>query len=174
MNAIHPYRRLIGYCVVAVLAIASGGVFAAASDGFEREHFEGLTGTWRVQVTTYNCETGVANPSFSSFLTFDVFGTLTGTTANPVFLPGQRSPDHGVWKKVGRNYFTAATEAFIEFSTPAASPTPHLVRGSQRIEQSIELTGKDSFRSEASLTFLDAGGSIVLSGCAWATAQRFQ
>jgi hypothetical protein len=135
---------------------------------------EGLTGTWRVQVTTYNCKSGATNPPFSSFLTFDSDGSLIGTTSNAVFLPGQRSSDHGVWKRLGGNYFSAESEAFIQFSTPAGSPTPPLVRGVQRIEQGIEMTGRDSFRSEATLTFFDAGGSVVLSGCATATAHRFR
>jgi hypothetical protein len=175
MKVVHMGKGLMGklFWGSAAIALASGAC-AGSSDGFERSHFEELTGTWRVEVTTYNCETGVTNTPFVSLLTFGAFGTLTGTTANPVFLPGQRSPDHGAWKRTGRDYFTASTEAFIEFSTPPGSPTPPLVRGSQRIEQSIELNGKDSFRSDATLTFLDAGGSVVLTGCATANATRFR
>jgi hypothetical protein len=156
----------------ASLCLVSGASANAREDA-GNWHFEGLAGTWRVQVTTYNCKTGVTNPPFSSFLTFDAAGTLIGTTANAVFLPGQRSPDHGVWKRIGWNYFSATSEAFIQFPTPASSPTPPLVRGVQRIEQGIELTGRDSFQSEATLTFFDEGGSVVLSGCARASAQRF-
>ena len=168
-------QKLLGRCVGGAAAIMlAASALAGSPERFEHAHFEGITGTWQVEVTTYNCETGVANPPFTSLLTFDAFGTLTGTTANPVFAPGQRSPDHGIWKRVGRNAFTAVTEAFIEFSTPTTSPGPHFVRGSQRIEQSIELTGSDSFQSDASLTFLDGGGTIVVSGCAWATAKRFR
>jgi hypothetical protein len=168
-------HKLLGFCLGGSAAIVlAANALAGPPDRFDHPRFEGITGTWQVEVTTYNCETGVRNPPFFSLLTFDAFGTLTGTTANPVFAPGQRSPDHGIWKRAGRNTFTAVTEAFVEFSTPATSPPPHFVRGSQRIEQSIEMTGYDSFQSDASLTFLDAGGSIVLSGCAWATARRFQ
>jgi hypothetical protein len=175
MKNIQHYRRLIGtFLCAATMTMVASEAFAGSMDGFEHGRFEGLTGTWRVEVTTYNCKTGVANAPFTSFLTFEASGTLTGTTANSVFLPGQRSTDHGVWKRAGRNYFMAASEAFIEFSTPTTAPTPSLVRGSQRIEQSIELTGADSFRSDATLTFRDVGGTVVLSGCAWATAQRFQ
>ena len=169
------FHELLGPCLGGAAAIMlSANALAGSPERFERAHFEAITGTWQVEVTTYNCETGVANTPFTSLLTFDAFGTLTGTTANPVFAPGQRSPDHGIWKRVGRNAFTAVTEAFIEFSTPTTSPGPHFVRGSQRIEQSIEVTGSDSFQSDASLTFLDAGGTVVLAGCAWAKAKRFQ
>src|SRR3954447_11459555 len=57
-----------------------------------------LAGTWRVEVRQSNCVTGEKGPAFRSFLTFDGTGTLTGTTAAPAFLPGQRSPDHGIWR----------------------------------------------------------------------------
>jgi hypothetical protein len=175
LKNIQHSRRLTGnFLWGATAVLITSGAVAGPMEGFEHGRLEGLTGTWRVEVTTYNCKTGVANAPFASLLTFDASGTLTGTTANAVFLPGQRSSDHGVWRRAGRNYFTAASEAFIEFSTPPTAPTPPLVRGSQRIEQSIELTGPDSFRSDATLTFRDVGGTVVLSGCAWATAQRFQ
>jgi hypothetical protein len=157
-----------------VIASLAAPILANATDGSQKWGFEGLTGTWRVQVKTYDCRSGVENPPFSSFLTFDSGGSVTGTTSNAAFLPGQRSSDHGIWKRVGGNYFIATSEAFIQFSTPAGSPTPPLVRGVQRIEQGIELTGRDSFRSEATLTFFDAGGSVVLAGCATASAHRFR
>jgi hypothetical protein len=171
MSSANRQSRRCGGIVIVSLALP---VFGNALEDSHHLGFEGLTGTWRVQVTTYNCKSGVTNPPFSSFLTFDSDGSLTGTTSNAVFLPGQRSSDHGVWRRVGGNYFSAASEAFIQFSTPAGSPTPPLVRGVQRIEQGIELTGRDSFRSEATLTFFDASGSVVLSGCATASAHRFR
>lgn len=167
--------KVLGHCLGGSAAIMlAATAIAGTPERFDHGNFEGITGTWQVEVTTYNCDTGVANPAFTSLLTFDASGTMTGTTANPIFAPGQRSPDHGVWKRAGRNAFTAVTEAFIEFSTPITSPGPRFIRGSQRIEQSIEVTGSDSFHSDASLTFLDAAGTVLTSGCAWATAKRFQ
>src|ERR1017187_9170532 len=52
----------------------------------------GLEGTWRVTVTQKVCATGAQiGLPFHSLLTFARGGTLTGTTASPAFLPGQRS-----------------------------------------------------------------------------------
>ena len=164
-----PRIAAISLLILLATVVASASS-ARASDMREGR---GLTGTWRVQVTTYNCKTGVTNPPFASVLTFDAFGTLTGTTANAVFLPGQRSADHGVWTRLGSNYFSAASEAYIQFSTPATSPPPRFARGVQRIEQGIELTGRDSFSSEATLTFFDEGGTVLLTGCAKAIGERF-
>ncbi len=72
----HSYKRGTGNTLRRALLIAAAVVAstaavasAAARGGFEHERPEGLTGTWRVQVTTYNCHTGAANATFASFLT---------------------------------------------------------------------------------------------------------
>src|ERR1700730_4806991 len=67
----------------------------------------GLEGTWRVQVTQYNCATGATRPPFWSLLSFARGGTLTETTSAPAFLPGQRTPGHGVWSSIGQNTYSA-------------------------------------------------------------------
>ena len=57
-----------------------------------------LEGTWWVQVTALtDCVSHVPLMSFTALLTFAKGGTMTGTTTNPAFAIGQRSPDHGVW-----------------------------------------------------------------------------
>jgi len=130
----------------------------------------GLTGSWRVTVTTYNCSTLVANPSFKSYVTFNFDGTMTETTSAPMFQPGQRSSGHGYWERAGRNFFHAVSEAFIQFST--APPLPPLKRGYQRIEQGIEFTDHNHFTSDATATFFDDAGVVVVSLCASATGER--
>jgi hypothetical protein len=181
-NASHPSRTIRFAALAASLYSCLGSTFAADRhvesrderfDSISQSHGS-LVGTWRVQVTTFNCNTGAENPPFASLLTFAAHGTLTGTTANPIFLAGQRSGDHGVWQHLGKNYYAANTEAFIEFSSAAATGRPSLVRGSQQIEQSIELTGPDNFTSDATLIFLDASGTVVGTGCARAGATRLR
>jgi hypothetical protein len=131
----------------------------------------GLTGTWRVTVTTYNCSTLVQNPSFQSFLTFSLDGTLVETTSAPMFQPGQRSSGHGFWERTGRNFYHAVSEAFIQFgSTPPMGPP--LKRGYQRIEQGISFTDRNHFSSDATATFFDETGAVVVSLCASAAAER--
>ena len=144
-----------------------------AHDAQSWSPIEHLVGTWRVQVTTFNCNNGVENPPFSSLLTFGAKGTLTGTTGNPIFLAGQRSSDYGIWRRVGESSFTASTEAFIEFSSTASPGHPPLARGKQLLEQVIEMTGPDSFTSDATLTFFDESNTEILTGCAKASATRF-
>ena len=154
-------------------ALVLGTVVAAPpADAHGPQPSYALAGTWRVTVATYNCTTLVANPSFVSYLTFGADGSLVETTANAAFQPGQRSAGHGFWERVGHNYYRAVSEAFIQFTTTA--PLPPFVRGSQRIEQGIQMTGRNKFETDATLTFFDTAGTVLVSGCARATGQRME
>ncbi len=131
-----------------------------------------LTGTWRVAVTTFNCTTLVESPAFTSYLTFGADGTLVETTGNALFQPGQRSSGHGFWERTGRHYFRAVSEAFIQFST--APPLPALSRGSQRIDQGIHVINRNHFESDATVTFFNTAGAVLVSGCARAKGERLE
>jgi hypothetical protein len=130
----------------------------------------GLQGTWHVTVSLVNCSTGQnLGPSFSSLLLFARGGTLTGTTRNPFFQPGQRSDDFGIWWQTGTNAYSADSEAFILFTN---STPPIFQSGTQRITQAITVNG-DTFESVAITRFYDTNGSLLSTGCAHATATRY-
>jgi hypothetical protein len=132
----------------------------------------GIEGTWRVTVTQKVCATGVQiGLPFESLLTFTRGGTMTGTTANAAFLPGQRSGDYGVWSPATGHGFSAAEEAFVLFS---GGP---FTQGSQVISHSISLTnGGNGFNDVASVQFYDVNGNPLLPapGCATAVGQRLR
>lgn len=137
----------------------------------------GLTGVWRVTVTPYDCATGTPITTFESMLTLARGGTVSGTTSGLQYAPGQRTPDHGVWRhKEGRRYH-AVSEAYILFDSPAGSPVP-LHRSSQRITQSITFDEDqpDTFTSRATLQYIGLGGGrpVLATGCAKAVAKRFE
>ena len=169
---------------LAVLAVTASLVLLptqnvkAASGPPQRAIFPGtLVGTWSVQVQLYNCDTEqpMGNP-FSSFLTFDVGGTMTETTTNPAFGIGQRGPGHGIWRpEPGPNY-KAKDVSFINYTTPAMPPaSPGFTAGTQTITQDIAFKhGPDQFTSDARIEFADATGAVYRSGCASAVAQRFK
>ena len=122
-----------------------------------------IEGTWRVQVTQRNCQTGAEIRKFPAMLTFGVGGTLTGTST--VVPPSARSGDHGIWEFNGNGRYAATSEAFL-FSGGAWVQT-------QRITQAITLSqDADTFYSEAHTEFFDTAGNLVLSGCATAVATR--
>jgi hypothetical protein len=135
-----------------------------------------LRGTWVVQVRLLtSCAGGSELPPFWSLLTFASGGTVSGTTMNQAFAPGQRSPDHGTWARTRGRDYTASSLAFINFTTPPSPPvSPGFQNGAQRIDQAITLADDDMFTSDAKVTFFDATGQAYRQGCAVATGYRYE
>jgi hypothetical protein len=129
-----------------------------------------LEGTWVVTVTQQACPNGPAiAPAFKSLLTFNAGGTMTETTDNPMFFPALRGPGHGVWNHTGQHTYSADTEAFVTLNGAIAKI--------QKISQTIEI-GDDPNQfttTGASVQFFDPNsGTLLMSGCATATGQRFE
>ena len=125
-----------------------------------------LEGTWRVQVTLRNCQTGVPLRTFPALLTFARGGTLTETTT--AFSPAMRSPGHGFWNHTRGRSFLAASDAFL--FNPAG-----LWTGTQRITQGIEIgSDPDQLESTASVEIFDTLGNLTATGCATAVASRME
>ena len=158
--------------MAAALALGLGSAPARAHERSPRT----LDGTWRMDVTTRSCATGVPLLSFRAYLTFARGGTMTGTTSAPLFKPGQRTSDHGVWRRTGGHNYETASEAFILFDSPASPPAPALTRGWQRIEQQITIDEHDGdlLQSDARVEFYDMAGSQLFTGCATAVGRRFE
>jgi hypothetical protein len=130
-----------------------------------------LEGNWQVRITPYLCGSNpiVSLPQFAfdSLMTFATGGTMTETTANPSFQPGQRSIGQGNWSRVERRSYDAVFQAFVQFTGG------NYTRGTQRVEQEIDLVDADHWQSTAVVTFRNAqGDSIPPSGCATAEAVR--
>ncbi|HZF15582.1 MAG TPA: hypothetical protein VE046_06535 [Steroidobacteraceae bacterium] len=164
-------KTLLKILAVALGLVSIGAQAHAPARVYDPSPITGLTGTWRVTVSTYDCATLVQNPSFKSLLTFNIDGTMIETTSAPLFQPGQRTSGYGYWYKTGRNFYRAVSEAFIQFSTPPVMGPP-LSRGSQRIEQGIEFQDRNHWTSEATTSFSDESGTVVLAFCAAATGER--
>lgn len=157
--------------LAAALGLVSIGAQAhAPARVYDPSPVAGLTGTWRITVTTYDCATLVQNPPFKSFITYNIDGTMIESTSAPLFQPGQRSAGFGFWERTGRNAFRAVSEAFIQFDSPPMGPP--IKRGSQRIEQGIEFQDRNHWTSEATTAFSDVNGTVVLAFCASATGER--
>lgn len=136
-----------------------------------------LVGTWRVKVQLYDCatEAPIGIP-FASLLTFNLGGSMAGSTTNPGFAVGQRGPDHGIWSYQGRGTYRAKSVALLNFTTPPNPPfNPGFLAGTQTITQVIEFNhGPDAFTSDAITEFFDVAGQSYRQGCASAVGQRFQ
>jgi hypothetical protein len=161
--------KQFGRAATAFLAgalVLGAGITASAQSEQSRD---GLKGTWRVQVTQYDCSTGATRPPFWSLVSFARGGTLTETTSAPAFLPGQRTPGYGVWSSIDEDRYSAVSEAFILFDSP--TNPPGLKTGTQKILQAIVLIDENHFSSVASVKFFNADGTTV-TGCAKAAGTR--
>jgi hypothetical protein len=128
-----------------------------------------LEGSWTVQVTQRDCNSGAAlGTPFLSLLTFGRGGTLLETTENPMFYPAVRGPGHGVWSHTGYRTFRALSTAFITSSGVLAK--------TQTITQTIEMgDNPDTFTTtSASVVFVPAAPGPTITGCATATAKRIE
>ena len=155
------------FCIVMAVGFSSLVIARQSDSNAARESPGGkIEGTWRVQVTQRNCQTGAELRTFPAMLTFAQGGTLTGTTtAFPVSL---RSPDHGIWSHNGGSTYRAVSEAF-QFNPAGAWVA------TQRITQSIELAANsNTFNSNAAVEFFDALGNSTGTGCATAVATRME
>ena len=125
-----------------------------------------LEGTWQVQVTLQNCQTGAALRTAPALLTFAEGGTLVETTT--VFSSAQRSPGHGFWEHMGGKTFKAVSKAFI-FNPDGTWA------GTQTLTQAIEFgDDPDVFNSNATTEIVAPNGNVILSGCATAVAHRME
>ena len=158
-----------GLIVGTALLLGSIGVAWAEGPNYGRSP-AALEGTWDVVITPYACSNAnVTFPSFRSRLMFNAGGTMVESPFNPSFQPGQRSPGLGTWERTGQESYRAVFEAFVYFTT-----LPSYIRGVQRVDQGIEMQGKDRWTSSALVTTADEAGTPFRSGCMTAEATRQQ
>ena len=153
----------VGACALSLAKIA-----AAQTEDWDDEA-RSIEGSWTVQVTQVNCQTGDALGSpFYSMLTFSRGGTLVETTANPMFFPAVRGPGHGIWSHGYDHSFKAVSVAFITLNGA-------LVK-TQTIRQTIKMADDpDTFKTtSATVLIVPAGGGSNISGCATATGTRIK
>jgi hypothetical protein len=145
---------------------SKGATGTQDQDDSSQSRAKRIEGTWRVNVTQRNCQTGAVLRTFPAMLTFAQGGTLTGTTT--AFPPSSRGPDHGVWSHAGGLRYAAVSEAF-HFNPAGAWVS------TQRITQAIQLgPDGDIFTSDASVEFFDTLGNTTATGCATAVATRME
>jgi len=173
-HSLKPFQPIV---VVLAAALVFGSSLRSSAQDSRDSASRSLQGTWWVQVTALtDCVSRTPLISFAALLTFADGGTMTGTTTNPGFAIGQRTPDHGVWaRRHAPHTFGASSVALILFTTAPNLPmTPGFQAGSQRLDQAITLTDPDHFTSEAVTTFFDAAGQKYRQGCATALGERFE
>jgi hypothetical protein len=115
----------------------------------------GLQGTWRVQLTVRNCQTGMALRTFPALFTFAKGGTLSVTTAGQP--PALSTTGLGVWRHTDRHGYSAVSEAFVFDAAGVWTQT-------QRLTRAIEIgNNEDEFTDTVSLQILDTNGNVIVT-----------
>jgi hypothetical protein len=148
-----------------LLFSGSGSTVRAHSEGDESQN--GLQGTWHLQLTVRDCQTGqVLRPPFPALFTFNKGGTLAATTAGQ--LPSLFTPALGVWRHIDDHTYSAVSEQFV-FSPAGAFIQVH------RLTRNIEIgNNPDEFTDTVKLEIFNPTGNLIATGCATSTATRFE
>ena len=163
-------KRFTAFGVTAALVLAGmlvlGSGLTARARAQDAGSQNGLQGTWRVQVTVHDCQTGQALRTFPALFAFAKGGTLTATTAGQ--LPSLSTPNLGVWRHTYGHTYSAVSEAFV-FSPAGAWTQTH------RLTRVIEI-GNDAneFTDTVALQIFDTNGNLIVTGCATSVGSRFE
>lgn len=147
------------------LAISILTTFAQAS-GAGQAGGGRLAGTWDVQVTLRDCQSGAEIRTFKSLTTFMSGGTLLDSTSGiPQAL---KTPGHGVWGHVGEQAYRFS---FQSFSFDQAGN----FTGWTKIAHEANLNSKgDAYTSAGTAEVYGPGGNLLFTGCSTTTATRFE
>jgi hypothetical protein len=157
-------KSVIGLVLLAVVSAAGAVVLTSTAEVRASKASRRLEGTWLVDVTITNCDTGDALRHFPALLTFAQGGTLTETTSG--FPPAARTAGHGFWDVTPGGGYTASSSAFL--FAPDGTFT-----GTQTLVQTIEIgSDPNTFTSTATNTIVNPAGVTVATGCATAVAHR--
>jgi hypothetical protein len=158
------FGRTVALVLAAMLVLGSG--LTARAQAANAGSYNGLEGTWHVQVTVSDCQTGVVLRSFPALFAFAKGGTVTNTTAGQ--FPALFTPGFGVWQHTTGHSYSAVTEAFV-FSTAGVWIQTN------RFTRSIQLDGDaDEFTDTIKLEILDTSRNVIGTGCGTSVATRFK
>ena len=124
-----------------------------------------LEGTWDVQVSIIDCQSGNVIRTFPSLTQFMARGTLIDSTSGiPQAL---KTPGEGVWSRTGGNIYSFR---FKSFSFDAQG----VFTGWTIIQQDATLdpTG-NSYTSSGTSEIYNASGVLIATGCSTTVAARF-
>lgn len=126
---------------------------------------QGLVGSWNLQVTLRDCQSGTPLVTFPAMNTYNQGGTMQQTA-----IPGPEGtalPGHGAWKhETGRNY-SGAFQFFV------LNPDGTFGRVIVRSAITLGLDG-NSYTSTDTAEILNANGDLLFRSCSTTTATRFQ
>jgi hypothetical protein len=146
-----------------VLAVMFGSTATQAAQSGDAEQ---LAGTWQIEATQRNCQTGAAIRTFPVLNIFVPGGSWLGASASAS--PALVSNAYGVWQHMGGPNFTT-TAVVLRFNPDGT------YAGTLKLTRTIVL-GPDAneFTSTDANEILDLSGTVIGTGCATATGRRLE
>ena len=151
--------------VIAGLLVLGSGLTATAQSR-DNGSPNGLQGTWRVQLTVIDCQTGQVLRTFPTLFAFAKGGTLTVTTAGQ--FPALNTTGLGIWKHTKGHSYSAVSESFIFSPDGAWTSTSRLTRA---IEVSNDA---DKFTDAVTVQIFDTSGNQLVEGCGTSAGSRMK
>ena len=154
--------KSIGVLALAVSMFAMNApVLVSGQDGGGR-----LEGTWNVQVTLRNCQTGAEIRTFPSLTTFMAGGiTLDSSSGIP---QAQKTPGHGVWSHVSGNIYR------FRFKSFSFDPSGNFTGWTKIAHEATLGSNAAEYTSTGTAEFYNASGTLLFGGCSTTTATRFE
>ena len=157
--------KAIGVASLAMLVLAvlaQVGAFAQVQKGNE----QGLVGSWDLQVTLRDCDTGTALVSFPAMNTYNQGGTTQQSAVpNPQF---RDLPGHGAWHhQTGRDYLGAFQ--FFSLNLDGTFAGRVIVRSAITLGK-----GGNDYTSTDTAEVFAPNGILITRGCSTSTATRFE
>jgi hypothetical protein len=161
--------KAIGGASLAILMLAGfAQVWVSAQDKSSEllQNEQGLVGSWNLQVTLRDCNSGFPFVTFAAMNTYNQGGTTQQTA-----IPGPEGPalpGHGIWRhQTGRRYSGA-------FQFFGLNPDPTLTR--RIIVRSAINLSRDgnSYTSTDTAEILNLNGDLLDRACSTTTATRFE
>jgi hypothetical protein len=157
--------KAVGGAFLAILVLAVFAPVRVPAQG-QNQNEPTLVGSWNVQVTLRDCQSGTPFVSFPAMMTYNQGGTIQQTAPpepGAVFLPG-----HGVWSHQTGGGYSGAFQFF--------SINPNGTVATRTIVRSAISLGRDgnSYASTDTAETLNANGDLLFRACSTSTATRFE
>ena len=124
-----------------------------------------LEGTWDVQVTIINCDTGQEIRSFASLVIFMAGGTMIESTSGTP--PALKTPGAGVWYRTTDNNYVYSFKHF-NFNAQNVFIGWQIIHA----EAAVDPIG-NSLTGSGTVEIYDANGVLMATGCTRLAAARF-
>jgi len=177
----NTFLKLIGTAAMAILILAMFAQISVSAqdkssetqsdeqiqeDSFKPGGARALEGSWDVQVTVRNCQTGAAITTFPAMGTFMFGGTaLVSEAGIPSAL---KTPAHGVWSHIMRNTYRFKTKAF-NFNASGNFTGWIIINNEANLNRRA-----DKFTSIGTAEVYAPNGNLLFTGCSTTTATRFE